>query len=128
MANLKVQSRKHGEDDLQVAVVAFLKIALPRTYSVFHIPNGGHRSPRAAARFKKMGVLAGVWDLQFLGPAFKPTAFVELKWGKNDLSDSQKEFRDRFLIPLKVPHCVAWSLDEVVAFLKSHKVPLRVQL
>ena len=52
----------------------------PALKLLFHIPNGGKRNPREAARFKKAGVKAGVPDL-FLPVASKGYngLFIELK-------------------------------------------------
>lgn len=47
---------------------------------LFHIPNGGTRNPIEAAKFKAMGVIAGVPDLFFAhGNATYHGLFLELK-------------------------------------------------
>lgn len=55
----------------------------------FHVPNGGNRSKSEGARFKAMGVLAGVPDLVILLPN-AVTLFIELKTKKGSLSKAQK--------------------------------------
>lgn len=60
--------------------------------TLFHVPNGGTRDPREAAKFKAMGVVAGVSDLIFL---YNSRAFVfEFKNvnGKGRLSKEQNDF------------------------------------
>lgn len=56
--------------------------------------NGGKRHVVVALRLKKMGVLAGVLDLTLTvarGGYFG--FYIEMKWGDNNLSEKQKEFR-----------------------------------
>ena len=53
----------------------------PRIMLIFHIPNGGYRTPREGAIFKRMGVKAGVPDL-FLparGEDGQPGLWIEMK-------------------------------------------------
>lgn len=67
---------------------------------IFHIPNGGRRSKSEGARFKKMGVLAGIPDL-FIAEALndKHGLFIELKTDKGRSTskqlDAQAELRLR---------------------------------
>lgn len=96
---------KHLEDNLQKCVVELLK-AYKATKGIeyFAVPNGGYRRKTEAARLKGLGVRAGVPDLVVLIPAMVPldgirgarskprTIFLELKAGKNKLSDSQEEW------------------------------------
>ena len=54
------------EDAEQTALfqrVAYSLATLPELALLFHIPNGGYRSRRTAARFKEQGVKAGIPDL-----------------------------------------------------------------
>lgn len=47
---------------------------------LFHIPNGGKRSPREAMKFKSMGVVKGIPDLFFAWPNGKYHGlFIEVK-------------------------------------------------
>ena len=57
----------------------------------FHVPNGGKREPREAARFVAMGVKKGVHDLIVLLDG-GIVLFVELKTGKNKLQPEQIKF------------------------------------
>lgn len=99
------------EDDLAQKVAEFLRWALPPGIPWWHTPNGGKReqvvrrdratgreyrfSPEAA-KLKRMGVRAGVYDLTFIMPNGQ-AAFIELKVGANDLSDDQIDFRNDVL-------------------------------
>lgn len=65
----------------------------PELRWLFHCPNGGYRNSWEAAKFKKLGVKAGVSDL--ILPAPKGSyhgLFIEMKYGSNKLQDAQKEF------------------------------------
>jgi len=68
----------------------------PRLRLLFHVPNGEFRHPRTALKLKLMGVKAGVLD-NFL-PCQNDEGFcglwVELKFGKNKMTDSQIDFAD----------------------------------
>ena len=59
------------EERLQRALVAYLRLALPKPWLVFCVPNGGGRSKAEAGVFKALGVLAGMPDLFVLGPRFR---------------------------------------------------------
>lgn len=127
------RGRQHDrelEDDLAKTVAEFLRLALPAPVVFWHTPNGGKReqvqrtdrrtgetywfSPEAA-KLKKMGVLAGVPDLTFILPNGQ-AAFIELKVGKNDLSDEQTAVRE-LLLACGCGYQVAWSLEDVVRVL-----------
>ena len=59
------------------------------------MPNGGTRNIREAARLKKQGVLAGVFDLFLAEPKNSYHGFwIEMKFGKNKLTDAQQSFQD----------------------------------
>ena len=87
---------KRGEDTEQMGVVDWANWntnRFPELKLLFHIPNGGKRSATEAARFKAMGVKAGVPDLclpvpmnGYAGP------YIEMKYGKNKTTDAQKEW------------------------------------
>ena len=83
------------EDQEQIALFRWLDLESakhPELQLCFHIANGGYRTPIEAARFKAMGVKAGVPDI------FLPVArggfhglFIELKRANGGrLSDAQR--------------------------------------
>lgn len=58
---------------------------------LFHIPNGGSRNILEAAKFKKLGVKAGVPDLQLIVPNGEIHGlWIELKSKKGKLQPSQR--------------------------------------
>jgi hypothetical protein len=71
---------------------------LPELDLLFHIPNGGKRNPREAARLKAIGVKAGVFD--YLLPVVTrhydgddySGLWLEIKAGKGKLTTKQAEW------------------------------------
>jgi len=69
---------------------------------LFHIPNGGNRSMREGAKFKSIGVVAGIPDLMLCVPSKQEIRiqtevtyvvlhglFIEMKADKGKLSEAQ---------------------------------------
>lgn len=57
---------RHLEDAEQISLIQWSELQsakYPELKLLFHIPNGGKRNAQEAARFKRMGVKAGVPDL-----------------------------------------------------------------
>jgi hypothetical protein len=87
----KFEPQEGKEDDLQVACMQWMKYAHPDVLA-FHVPNGGKRNAREGAKFKRMGVLAGVPDVLILEPKQGFNGFaVELKVKGGKLSKNQKD-------------------------------------
>jgi hypothetical protein len=80
----------------QVAIVNFCR-KYPGAEWIFAIPNGDKRNKATAAKLKREGVLAGVWDL-FLpvytikGDTEYNGLWIEVKVGSDRLSPKQKAF------------------------------------
>lgn len=88
--------RRRSEDTEQEVVIQWARMnsgKWPELSLLHHIPNGGSRGKSEAARFKRMGVLAGVADLH-LPVARGPWhgLYIEMKYGEGRLSNSQKDF------------------------------------
>ena len=85
------------EHDQQAALFAYLRrryTAYPVLRCIFAIPNGGHRHVAVAKRMKAEGVLAGVWDIFVPVPVDGYAGmYIEMKFGDNQLRESQKQFR-----------------------------------
>lgn len=79
---------RHLEDAFQADVIRQARLMLRREVMFFHVPNGGKRNVREAAKLKRMGVLAGVPDLIFIRAG--AVYMLELKAGKNDTTPIQK--------------------------------------
>jgi hypothetical protein len=56
----------------------------------WHVPNGGKRIIKEAAKFKAMGVLAGVSDIHFIWAS--QLYIIELKVGVNHITDAQEQY------------------------------------
>lgn len=83
------------EDQIHTTLVAWLKQIQHqgRNLLFFHSPNGGYRNAQEGAKFKRMGVLAGVSDITLLEPTKTHHGlFIELKKNDGRLTQSQKVF------------------------------------
>jgi hypothetical protein len=100
---------KHEEDGLHAFVADALRLYKAPGVVWFHPPNQGPRSPRYAARLKRMGVLAGVADIVVVieGRAH----FLELKAAKGRLSPAQKAFREASMAA-SAPYAVASTPEQ----------------
>lgn len=80
------------EDDFQKAAARLWAYKYPSA-NIFHVPNGGARSKREGAKFKLMGVKAGVSDIVCLTPSKGYNCLIiELKAKEGKLRKSQKDF------------------------------------
>lgn len=85
------------EDEEQIMVMKWAELQMgrwPDLQWLFHIPNGGKRRKTEAARFKAMGVKAGVPDLFLPVPIGRYHGlFVEMKRREGGkLSEDQKDW------------------------------------
>lgn len=89
---------KRGEDTEQMGVIDWAQWNMgrfPELKLLFHVPNGGKRNAREAARFKAMGVKAGVPDLCLPVPMNGFAGlYIEMKYGRNKPTDAQEEWID----------------------------------
>ncbi len=87
---------KRGEDTEQISVIEWAEWnakRYPELKLLHHIPNGGKRNAKEAARFKAMGVKAGVPDLFLPVPrAGYAGLYIEMKYGKNKTTEKQDEW------------------------------------
>lgn len=98
----------------------FHKNVYPNVDRIFAIPNGGHRHKATAARMKQEGVRAGIPDL------FLPVScggyrglFIEMKFGKNKPTDSQKDWID-FLSRQGYCTAVCWGAGDAIETLEDY--------
>jgi len=117
--------RRHLEDDLQKATMAFLDVALPADAVAFAIPNGGKRHAREAARMSGLGLRAGVPDLCVVHRG--RAVFIELKAKRGVVSAAQREMQRR-LIYAGAAVCLCRSVAEVEASLLEAAVHLRARV
>jgi len=86
---------KHNESKLQQECVRWFRYQFPHYKKLlFSVPNGGQRNIVTASILKAEGALAGVSDLILLIPRGEYHGLcIEMKSGKNDLTESQEEFK-----------------------------------
>lgn len=122
-----MSKRNHPEDQLQRAVVQYLRYVCPHVRA-FHVPNGGKRSKVEAGIFKAMGVMPGVadllifWSVSVVHDVVKTKhgkilpilqgGAIELKAGKNTVTDAQKVFRE-WWTALGGKYALCRSLEDV---------------
>lgn len=116
---------KHIESNEQQALftwVEYNKKNIPELNLLYHIPNGGKRNVREAARLKQEGVKAGVPDIHL--PIARYTylgLWVEMKAPKGKLSGSQKRWKDKLeAYGHKVIVCYTWeqAKDAILDYLE----------
>jgi hypothetical protein len=103
-------------------IADFLTVALGGTATFSTLPLGGGGQLRGAI-LHGLGVKPGLPDIAVWDAG--RTIFLELKAPSGRLSPVQSECHTD-LRRARCPVAVVRSLDEVIAFLKAHGVPLRV--
>jgi hypothetical protein len=107
------------ESQIHAAVCDHLRLRARPGVLWVHPANGGRRDPREAARFKRLGVLAGASDLLLWhnGSSFA----LELKRPGGRLSDAQREFMARFA-DAGGHTAVAEGIDAAIACLEGWQI------
>ena len=107
---------KHEEDLIQKAVCDHLRLRAYPGVVWFHVPNGGRRNAREAARLKGQGVIPGVADIILLhdGNFYA----LELKALKGRPTESQLVFRDA-VNKAGGYSSIAWGLTNALASLET---------
>ncbi len=112
--------RKHDEDDLHIAVAAYLELAVPPFIPWTTMPAGGGGKVRGA-RLKAMGLQPGWPDLQLV---FRGRYIgIELKSKGGRLSKAQKAMHERLVLAGGVVY-TATQVEHVEGFLRGCGVPL----
>lgn len=94
---------------------------------LYAVPNGGARSKATAGRLKAEGVKAGVWDLKLEVPIGRsPGLWIEMKAGKNSLTDGQKAWKLRMeRLGYRCAVCWSWEAarDAIGEYLQGSRKP-----
>ncbi len=112
------------EDQEQIALISWanrIKYGTGRLSDyLIHIPNGGSRNVIEASKFKKMGVKAGVPDLQLLIPnGLIHGLWIELKAKNGRVQPNQKLFMQR--LEAQGYMCkVCFGADEAIKEIKQY--------
>ncbi len=109
------------EDEIQIAAMRFLDIALPSPLRAMHIPNGGSRNEFEAGKLKAMGVKAGAADILILG--WRVFIWIELKSRTGKLRTEQAEWRD-WCVAIGAPWFLCRSVEDVAEALESLQIRL----
>ena len=121
-------ARKTPEADAQRAIVALLRVVLPRGSIVHHSPNevgfGGARARNRQAILDGMGVFRGFSDLLVVSEG--RVMFLEVKSRAGRLSDAQERFRD-MVQAQGLPWALVRSQDDAVAALQEAGFRLAVR-
>lgn len=104
---------RHIEDAESQALWAWAQIIPVLRDNLYHIPNGGKRNAREAARFKTMGVRAGVHDYHLPVPRGDwHGLWIELKAPpdcRSKVTASQKEWGNKMRCHgYAVAYCKGW--------------------
>ena len=84
------------EDNLQIQVFNYLRYKYPKAL-FHHSPNGGKRNALEGAKFKRMGVLAGVPDVLIFNNNYSYNGLaIELKIKPNKPTKNQLEVMEQF--------------------------------
>lgn len=118
---MNLPKRKHPESILQKSCKQWFDFQYPKfSRLLFAIPNGGNRSNIEAAIMKGEGVIPGVSDMMLAVPANGyPGAFIEMKWGKNTLSESQESWL-KLAKTMGYATAVIYTLDEFMDFINRY--------
>lgn len=116
-----------GSKDMRTGAWRILPALAPGVV-YWHTPNGGNRDAREGARFKEIGVKAGIPDLFFLRPSqFTEGVFgllfaIEFKepGGKGRLSPAQLDMHPRLAAAGLAASIVTDNLDDAKAFCRLH--------
>lgn len=114
--------RQRTEQATQIAVVRYLKLALPDDIPWTAVNPISAKKPLIASLSKAMGLTPGVLDLVFW---FNGTSdLIEMKADNGTLSDDQRDFIVK-LTKQRIRHGVARNVEEVEARLRHWGYPLR---
>lgn len=106
---------RHIEDTEQMMLIRWAELQsckYPELDLLFHIPNGGKRDAREAARFKQLGVKAGVPDLCLPAPrGMFHGLFIEMKSPDGKVTEKQKEWLEK-LTKQGYDTAVCYSFEE----------------
>lgn len=102
-----LEPKERGRDGITAAVIEHWRtFGLPGTL-VWSIPNEGAKG--------QPGLTEGIPDLGVWTPWLgDKTGFIEIKRIGGRLSPAQKEIRDRYLAPLRIPYAVCWGRNEPI--------------
>lgn len=115
--------RTGSEDDEQEKVFQWKQLQLrahPELKSLHHTPNGGSRNRLEAVKLKRMGVLAGIPDIELnVSRGGYHGLFIEMKVGMNKPTENQVEMMGE-LIARGYKCAICWSGDDAIDVIKEY--------
>jgi hypothetical protein len=112
----------NAEARIQAAIVEWVRLVAPEVL-IFHPANGGWRTAREAARFRWIGLVAGVPDLALVIPGGH-IRFIEVKAAAGRLSAEQTAIHS-WLTALGCPAAICRSVDDARRALKHWGIKTR---
>jgi hypothetical protein len=108
---------RSNEAEEQKVVIRYCDI---KGIPIVHIPNEGKRSARVGAEMKAMGLRPGFPDLFVPLPKKEfHGLFIEMKYGRNKLTDNQKEWL-ALLVKNGYACAVCYGADEAIKNIESY--------
>ena len=98
-------------------IVDIIRLWIAPGWKWTHLPFGEYRTPRTAAKLKRMGVMPGWPDFVFVNRRGLHH-YVELKRDREVGNPAQEELRD-FLTAGGVPYIISSSVDTVLGRLRQ---------
>lgn len=116
----KVRALEPSELQIQIALVARLRLLCKPGVIFYAVPNGELRDKQVAAKLKACGVRPGVSDLVF-DIAGQAPLYLELKTRRGRQSEAQQEFQ-REVQAIGRRYEIANSIDEAVRILQDYGI------
>jgi hypothetical protein len=111
-----------SEDQIHIAILEYLRAVLPNAL-IFHIPNDGVRTPAAAGRLIKLGMMAGAADL-IIHTAQRETIYFEVKTAKGIHRANQIAFAGH-CTSVGIPYALVRSVEDARAALSALNIKTR---
>lgn len=108
----RVRMPTEKELKLQFTVAKMLDVHLLRGWRYTHFPAGEYRDGYTGGKLKRMGLKKGWPDFLIVNGETRLMHCLELKREGEVLKRDQESFR-LFCVTYAIPHCVAYSLDDV---------------
>ena len=111
------------ENNLQIAAINYIRLQYPDILAA-HIPNGGKRTAKDGALFKRMGVVAGMPDIMIFDPSHPYSGLaIELKTTDGYVTKIQREIHETLRLKNWAVF-VCRSIDEIIAAIDGYFLTL----
>ena len=107
---------RHEEDRIQEAMVNAIRYLYPKSI-IAAVPNGGYRSAKEGARFKRQGVLSGFADLIFIHKG--KIHFFEVKKEQGGVQSANQKAFQKNVTEQGFGYYIVKSVDEILDIIKK---------